>query len=222
MRFRQGLAVVGALCLLASPAMAHPHVWAEMSTDLVFTPEGMVKGLAIAWTFDDAYAQEALTGMDTNHDGQYSDAELEPLTRENINALKDYGYFTLFRFNDAKQPLGDIDVKLAKNVWKDGKLTLLFFAPLKEALDPRKGQFEAKVFDPEYYVAIDYRQSKPFQVTGTPPAGCKVVLKAQQTDADLAQKKAFLAAKGKDWKPPPDEEFGEAFAQGLGVECATP
>ncbi len=211
------IALMGALVM---PAAAHPHVWTEMNTDMVFTPEGLIKGLAILWTFDDAYAQQALGTFKPAPDGSYAEAELAALTRENIDALKDYEYFTLMRFDGKKQPLGTVDPNLAKNVWKDGKLSLLLFVPLATPVDPRKGSFVAKVFDPEYYVAIDYRELKPFQVTGQPPPGCKAELKPIQSNAEIQKTRDFLASKDKSWKPPADEEFGEIFAQPLTVECA--
>jgi ABC-type uncharacterized transport system substrate-binding protein len=210
------MAAISALCM---PVAAHPHVWTEMNTGLVFTPEGLVKGLEILWTFDDAYAQEALSTFTPQPDGSYSQAELDALTRENVESLKDYGYFTLMRFNSEKQPIGNVDPSMAKNVWKNGKLSLLLFVPLRTPLDPRKGTFTAKVFDPEYYIAIDYRQTEPFQVKGQPPPGCKVELKPLQSGADIQNTRDFLATKDKDWKPPANEEFGEVLAQPLTVEC---
>jgi ABC-type uncharacterized transport system substrate-binding protein len=210
--------VLGALAL---PASAHPHVWIELNTDIVFTPDGLIKGVGLIWLFDDGYAQAALDGLDKDSDGSYSEAELAPLTVENLNSLKDYNYFTLVRFNDEKQALGDVDAKEAKQVWNNGKLAMRFFIPLKTPLDPRNGKFAVKVFDPEYFVAIDYAKQEPFHVTGTPPAGCKPDLKPLPTEQELQQTRDFLSTKGKDWKPPPDQEFGEMFAQALIVECSS-
>ena len=36
-----------------------------------------------------------------------SPGELEPLTRENLDSLKDYDYFTYMRFDGKKQAMGD-------------------------------------------------------------------------------------------------------------------
>lgn len=204
------------------PARAHPHIWAELKTELVFTPEGLIKGVGILWSFDELYAQQALDGIDTNNDGDYSAAELQPLTKENLEALKDYSYFTVMRFKDQKQAHGEVELGQAENVWKDGKLSLRIFVPLKIPVDPRQGAFAVKVFDPDYYVAIDYAQENPFHTTGNPPAGCEAKLKPLPTEAELQETRDFLSSKGKDWQPPPDQEFGEMFAQALAVECSTP
>jgi ABC-type uncharacterized transport system substrate-binding protein len=212
----------GFALLATPPASAHPHVWTEMNTDLVFSQDGLIEGLAIQWTFDDAYAQDALSEFTPNTDGSYSAAELEALTRENVESLSDYEYFTVMRLDEQKLPIGKVNAKLAKNIWQDGKLSLLLFVPLAEPVDPHKGQFTAKVFDPEYYVAIDYRDDAPYHVTGKPPDGCTVSLKPLQTEADLQKTRDYLATKGKDWKPDQNQEFGEIFARPLTVECVKP
>src|SRR3954463_3568656 len=82
---------------LATGAWAHPHVWIDMRSDVVFDDNGLVTGVNVEWTFDDGYAQMALDGLDTDHDGVYSQDELAPLTKENMESLKDYNYFVHFR-----------------------------------------------------------------------------------------------------------------------------
>jgi ABC-type uncharacterized transport system substrate-binding protein len=217
---RNYLLPMALLAALAAPARAHPHAWVEMNTDLVFTPDGLIKGLGLIWVFDDGYAQAALDGLDTNKDGDYSEAEIAPLTAENIKNLKDYNYFALVRFNNEKQLLGEVPPDGAKQIWKNGKLALRFFVPLKTPLDPRKGEIVAKVYDPDYFIAFDYAQKEPFHITGAPPRGCKPELKPVPTEEDLQQTRDFLATKGKDWTPPPDQDFGEMFAQALTIACA--
>ena len=39
------------------------------------------------------------------------------------------------------------------------------------------------------------------------------------TDAQTEETKQMLATKGRDWQPPPDEDFGAMFAQPLHVDC---
>ena len=79
-----------------------------MQSTIVFTDEGLIKGVDVEWTFDDAYAQVALDGLDVNKDGFYSQAELAPLTRENIDSLKSYEYFTVMRANGEQLKIADV------------------------------------------------------------------------------------------------------------------
>lgn len=204
--------------MLAAPAAAHPHVFIEMNTTLAFTGDGMVRGVGVIWVFDNGYTEAALDGLDVDGDGKYSEAEIEPLTKENMISLKDYGYFTTLRFDGKKQDFAEVNEY--RQVWSEGKLALQFFVPLKTPVDPRKGKFAAKVYDPEFYIGIDYAAAEPFRVAGTAAPGCAAKLLPLPTDEELEKQREFLASKGKDWKPETEEDFGESFAQALVVECA--
>ena len=88
-----------------------------------------------AWSFDPAYAEAAIDGLDTNSDGEYSPDELVPLTTDNLMALKDYEYFTVMRVKGEKQPLAD--AVEASQLYTDGRLTLYFQVPFKTPIDPQ-------------------------------------------------------------------------------------
>ena len=75
------VSVVFLVSLVSSQAFAHPHVWVDMQSTVVFTDGGLIKGVDVEWTFDDAYAQMALDGLDVDKDGFYSQEELAPLTK---------------------------------------------------------------------------------------------------------------------------------------------
>ena len=83
-RWAAGAAFLATVAAATVPAVAHPHVWIEMRSDVVFNEQGQVTALNLMWTFDDGYAQLALEGLDANGDGVYSAGELEALTKENI------------------------------------------------------------------------------------------------------------------------------------------
>ena len=202
---------------VATPASAHPHVWIEMRSDLVFNDQGLVTAMNLEWTFDDAYAQMALDGLDTNGDGVYSQDEIAPLTKENIESLKDYDYFTVIRFNGQKQPLGAVTEY--GQIWSNDKLQLHLQVPLKTPLDPRKGEIMAKVYDPDFFIALDYVKDEPVTAIGAIPANCQIVLKPVPTDAEVEQTRAMLATKGPDWQPDTEEDFGAIFAQPVTVAC---
>jgi len=206
-----------ALALMAAPAAAHPHVWIEMSSDVVFDDKGMVTAINIEWTFDDGYAQMALDGLDTDGDGVYSATELEALTRENLASLKDYDYF-LHAYGSGK-PLRIGEAKDGGQIYSNEKLSLYFSVPLAEPVDPKKSDFYYRIYDPEFFIAMDYIKDEPVTAQGTVPSGCKLDLGPIVTDAQTEETRQMLATKGRDWQPAPDEEFGAMFAQPLRVAC---
>jgi ABC-type uncharacterized transport system substrate-binding protein len=215
---RGGAATIALLAVCAAtPALAHPHVWIDMRSDIVFSDDGLIKGVNLEWTFDDGYTQMALDGLDTDGDGVYSQAEIEPLTKENIASLKDYEYFTVMRVDGEKQEIGEVSE--FGQIWSNDKLALHFHVPLKKPVDPVKGQFMVKVYDPEFFIAIDYVKDDPVTVLGKIPAACRLVVKPVPTDAELEQTRQMLSTKGKDWQPENNEDFGAMFAQAVAIEC---
>lgn len=217
MRWITAAAAFAMTICAAAPAMAHPHVWIEMRSDVVFDDKGLITGLNLMWTFDDAYAQVALDGLDANADGVFTPQELEPLTKENLQSLKDYDYFTVMRFIGEKQSFGPIVE--SGQLWANNKLQLHFQLPLLTPVDPVKGEFVAKVYDPEFYIAIDYVKDDPVSVIGNMPKNCQLVVKPVPTDAEVEATRTMLATKGKDWKPETNEDFGEVFAQPVAIQC---
>jgi ABC-type uncharacterized transport system substrate-binding protein len=214
--------LVSAILLAAgwnAPARAHPHVWVTMRSDVVFTGDGLITAINLEWSFDDNYTQMALDGLDVNGDGVYSQSELDPLTKENIASLKDYEFFTVMRVDGAKQEIGEVTEY--GQIWSNDKLALHFQVPLKTPIDPRRGEFTVKVYDPDFFIAMDYVEDDPVAVLGNIPAACKLVVKPVPTDAELDQTRAMLASKGKDWQPENNEDFGAMFAQAASIACAS-
>ena len=204
-------------CLAAWPAEAHPHVWATMHSTLLFTPKGLVSGVAVDWTFDEAYTKVAVTDLDVNNDGTYSADELAPLTKVNLSSLKTYGYFIFFRKNGEVQKLGDATD--ASQTYAHGRLTLHFSAPLLHPLDPRRDQVGLKIYDPEYFIDFEYAKTNPLHPSPTLPADCHDELTPIPSDNKLDQTRQMLAGKGIDWKPDKNEDFGGMFAQAAVVVC---
>lgn len=210
------LAPFGAAVLCAAPANAHPHMWIDMQSFVVFDDQGLITGIDLEWTFDDGYTQMALDGLDTDGDGVYSADELAPLTKENIESLKDYDYFTVPRVNGEVVPIGEVtDYGQTYN----GKLTLHFQVPLKTPVDPRKQEFLYKIYDPEFFIDIEYTNKDSIGAVGKMPKGCHLKLIEVSADQQTTQIKQMLSTKGKEWKPPANEDYGGMFAQPALVLC---
>lgn len=77
----------------ATPVAAHPHVWVQTRTQVVFEG-GALTALRYSWIFDEMYTTNAIEGLDTNKNGVLEPAELEELTKVNIEGLKEFDYFT--------------------------------------------------------------------------------------------------------------------------------
>ena len=89
----------------AQQAMAHPHIWVKVRSEVLFE-NGAVVGFKHAWTFDEYYTIMAIDGLDANKDGVYTKEELAELAKVNIEALKDFGYFTFPRLKEQALTVG--------------------------------------------------------------------------------------------------------------------
>lgn len=198
-------AVLAFLVLLLSTlmALAHPHVFVEARSKLVFDDKGIAVAVKQVFRFDDAFTAFAIQGFDTNGDGVFSREELAELAKVNVDSMKEYGFFT-FGDNtrvelDFKTPT-DYWLEVAKVRWEDywmmkpedfeamredsvrngtefpDKVNLLelhFILPLKAPTDA-VNPITLDVYDPTYYV--DFRFAKGDSALGTvnAPGSCRI------------------------------------------------
>lgn len=179
---------IGALFALAAwliipgPAAAHPHMWItyEMTVDY---DKGMVTGVDHIWSFDDSYAVMALEGLDTNNDGKYDQAELEPLLKVNMDGLKDFNYFTVAKLgNEALQFSPPENARLE---YSNKVLKLRFHLSLAKPVFADAEGLTIAVFDPSYFIAFEPEATDAIKLAAAPP-GCSATLidpEAEKVDA---------------------------------------
>jgi ABC-type uncharacterized transport system substrate-binding protein len=170
--------VAAALILGAAPALAHPHVWVTMHTELVYAADGSMTGVRHHWTFDDMYSAFATQGLQGKIKGQFSRDELAPLAKTNIESLKEYKYFTYATADGQKVPFGDP----TPGYWLDdnkGILTLNFTLPSKTPIKAKLLRVE--IYDPTIFVDFEFAKgAAPVKLVGENPA-CKLdVVRPQQ------------------------------------------
>jgi ABC-type nickel/cobalt efflux system permease component RcnA/ABC-type uncharacterized transport system substrate-binding protein len=219
---RKWLALACLLAIVAvmatKPVGAHPHIWIEAISDVVFDDQGQVVAINHEWTMDEMYSEAAVDGLDTDGDGTYSASELKALTKENIASLKEFNYFTVLKAGAERVAFRD--VAEAGQVWKDKRLKLHFQLPLEKPIDPRKTKVVYRVYDPEFFISIEFRGKESVFATGAIPDQCKVELQELVSDQQTEETKAMLATKGKDWQAPAEQDFGAMFARPVAVICS--
>jgi len=198
-------AVLGFAFLLAALTglWAHPHVFVEARTKLVFDDAGEAVAIRHVFRFDDAFSAFAIQGFDKNNDGVYSREELSELAQVNIESMADFGYFTFgdntrieldfkaptdYWLEVASVPLDDYWVMkpedfeaMQEDVEMNGGsmpetvdlLELHFTLPLKETSDAAQ-PITVDVYDPTYYVDFRFGQEDSAVGTVNAPGPCRV------------------------------------------------
>jgi len=203
--------VVTLLVSYGSPALAHPHVWVTVETEVEMGPKQEITGFRHKWTFDEFYSEFAVQGLDTNGDGVYSEEELKPLAQTNIEALKEFEYFT-FAF-DGKQKL---TLKEPVNYHLEHKsklLTLYFTLPLATPLPHEKiKSFNFAIYDPGMYVAMSFAKNTPVRLAPAKAGQCQVHVGDRPSGQD-----ASSAQLGENIDP--SSNLGMQFAERVTFDC---
>jgi ABC-type uncharacterized transport system substrate-binding protein len=207
------LAAFAGLLVAAGTASAHPHVWVTMKSELLYAPDGTVKGVRHAWTFDDMFSAFATQGIESKKRGVFSREELAPLAKTNVESLRDFEYFTAAKIDgkrvDFLDPPNDYYLE-----YKDEVLTLYFVLPFKA---PVKAQTLAiEVYDPSYFVDFSFAEKDAVSMVAAPAACKALVVRPEQMDAAMQQK---LFQMSPDEKLDPSQQLGAQFANRIIVKC---
>lgn len=202
------LAMIGA----AGVASAHPHVWIESRSDLIFNEAGKVTGINVEWQFDEFYSVTAIEGLDKNKNGTYEPEELEPLAKENIISLWDYRYFT--QVNADGKPIPYNKVSEFGSFVRDGYLSLYFSIPFKAPVDPKTAKIAYSIYDPTFYIAIELPPKGGVKLTGPVPENCKpAVLDSEAEISDANNSEAFYE------KLAAGTDIGHLYAKRITLDC---
>lgn len=160
--------------ILASPAVAHPHIFIDAKATVVFDDSGSVTQIRNQWSFDEAFSAWSVEGLDTNGDGTVSREEQQELANQDMDGLAQYQFYTFA----GEQGVGD-NLELARGEnptrdYVDGHTILSFGVKLAEPYRISRA-LELAISDPEFYVAISF--AGPDAVTlENAPVGCAVQL----------------------------------------------
>jgi ABC-type uncharacterized transport system substrate-binding protein len=203
------LLLAGALMAGGRGADAHPHVWVTSTSELVYAPDGSLTGVRHAWTFDDMFSTYALQGVETKAKGVYTREELQPLAQTNVEALKEFDYFSLAKADGKKQQFDEpVDYFMEA---KDGLLTLHFTLPLKAPVKSR--QLSLEVFDPTFFVDFKLADQDPAKLVGA-PAACQIKLRRPADGTASAQ-----TLGEQNFADGGNLNFGITFANKITVDC---
>jgi ABC-type uncharacterized transport system substrate-binding protein len=203
-----------ALAVLAWPltlgaALAHPHVYVTMKSEIVYDAEGRMTGIRHHWTFDDMFSSYATQGLESKVKGEFTREELQPLAEVNITSMKEYDFFTEGKMNGNK-----VEFEQPKDYFlelKDQLLTLHFTLPLKQPVQTKT--IDLEIYDPLYFVAFEFDEKDPITLKDAPP-NCKLnTVKLGDTSKAKSLSESIFA------RPDPNNPFGAQFANKIAVKC---
>lgn len=170
---------------LASPALAHPHVWVTAKAEVVFAPDGKVTGVRHHWVFDEAYTAYVTQGLDANKDGKLSPEELQDLATENAASLNEFDYFTILKARGKPQSFDP--PREARMSMEKTQVAMSFFLPLK-APASSSGAVSIEIEDPTFFVYFSLSDGQAAISLADAPQGCITsIAKAKPLEASIQQ-----------------------------------
>ena len=196
------------LLLQTTSAHAHPHAWIDVKSEILFNNNGKITGLRQTWVFDEFYTEFALQDFGVAKNGTVHPDKLLELGKDNLNNLKDYGYFTYMDVDKTR-----IKFSGYQNVTselKNKRISFTFTVLLAQAVDPRQQHVSYRIYDPSYYIEMKH-QGDVILKNNT---ACSALIVRPKPDV------AFIAMAGaldKSAKVPDDLE--RFFAERVTVQC---
>jgi ABC-type uncharacterized transport system substrate-binding protein len=194
----------------SNDALAHPHVWVTVKSELVYAPDGTVTAVRHHWTFDEMFSTFATQGLDTNKDGKLSREELQGLAEVNVTSLKEFEYFTFANGDGNKTAFND-----AADYWlehQNGLLTLHFTLTPKTPLKAKTLQVD--IYDNSYFVDFSLAKGEAAKLVSA-PTQCKLATAGPNAAAAPSQapNEAFFNSLD------PSSNWGARFASKIVVTC---
>jgi len=214
MRKSLGYCAAGAVMAFASPALSHPHIFAEARVEIVATDDGMLKELRNVWRFDDIFSSSVLMDFDKNSGLKLAPEELTEIANTIRDSLGDYSYFTFITKDGASSEVSRPEIF---NVdFKDNQLLVFFVAKPKT---PMKigGRMTIGVYDPTLYTAIDFAKDEDMVVEGKAFEACTHKVVRPDPDQVIAQNQSNLTEAF--FNDPAGTDMGKLFATRLEVTC---
>ena len=144
-------------------ALAHPHVFADTSLNIVFDQKGL-SGIGVKWVFDEFFSSMILEEFDKDHNNRINPNENKGLEQGAFQNLKKYNYFNWIAIDGRKFVIKW--VKDFRAQVKKGRLVYYFFVPCHLKASQNRKTVVISPSDPTYYTALEFAVLNPVTIKG--------------------------------------------------------
>ncbi|MBK6466478.1 MAG: DUF1007 family protein [Rhodobacter sp.] len=211
-------AVLCGLALLATPALAHPHIFIDASVEVLLDGQNRATGLRIGWRYDDLYSLSVIAdrGLDPDWDGALTAAEESALAGFDMAWMEGFQGDTYALLDAADLRLGPPQDWTAG--YAGGKITSTHLRMFAAPVAIGEGTLFVQVYDPGFYTS--YAIVGDGVLTGGSGA-CRAEVWGPDVDAADAALLAALAEYSADESVEQDfPAVGRHYAEEVRVTCA--
>jgi ABC-type uncharacterized transport system substrate-binding protein len=179
------LAAAASVTLVSvAPAAAHPHVWVEAKSEIVFDEAQRFAGIRQFWTFDEAYSALMTINLDGDKAGAPDADKLAELAKTNLASIAEFEFFTHAKANGKPVAFGPPEAP--RQTFSQGRLHLEFLLPLKNPMAHPKVMV-LSVNDPSFFVAFSLAPGPDAVGLAGPKTGCALNVTRQAQVAEVGK-----------------------------------
>lgn len=172
-----------------------------------------LQSLKHSWRFDDVSSSSFLIDLDLNGDLILDAAELKEGGKVMLQSMAEYNYFQLVTI-DGKDVALNPPVEIFPT-WENNQLVVTFETTPKAPL-PLAGKLDIGIYDPTFFVALDFLHDNQLQVTSL-PSNCQRQVIRPNPDEAIAQNQGSLTEAF--FNDPSGNDLGKIFATKLELTC---
>lgn len=207
------------ICLLigglwAQPVAAHPHSWIDMKADMILDERGRLIAIRQHWSFDTYFSMVTLADVINEHGDKQTG--LVKMADQMIGNLTRYRYFSVLAIDGSEIELPRPSwYQLTENTRQDQpmlELEMLF--DITRPVVIRDKNLTWSVFDPTYYIAMNYWKAENVSIQGETGARCQLNLDSPNPSFELIEYAQSLDRTRKD-----TDGLGINFAEKVRIVC---
>ena len=211
---RQLFLLIYACSLVISPlAVAHPHSWIDMQSELQIDAQQRLTALRLSWLFDEFYSATILD--DAKAAGHSVAQELELFGHDTITNLATENYLNRMTLDGQKVSFGRVSKYHTQ--LEEGRIRFDYTLPLKQPLSLSHHQLVFAIYDSTYYVEMLHQKAEAIRLTGPGATGCQRSLRSPNPTDEQRMYAISL-----DKTDQADDGLGTALAEPLTVTCSPP
>jgi ABC-type uncharacterized transport system substrate-binding protein len=147
-------ALVIAVCGLALPASAHPHIFVDAGLQLVRNDAGRVVAVEVTWRYDELYSLMVTEdyGLDPDYDLHLTEQEVAETLGFDLNWSGGFEGGLVLRQDARALEIGPPE-PVSLRLLDSGQIQTTHRRPVAGARPD--GAIEARIYDPEFYIAFE-------------------------------------------------------------------
>ena len=159
---------------------AHPHVWADVKTEVTISA-GFVEGVWAVWTFDDVFGQLILDDNNALGSAKIDSKTNASIKKSYFDNLKAYDYYSHFQLG-SKALTVPTPTRFQALVTPEGRLQYRFFFPLNVRLDS-KTPLAVAFYDETFFTDMVFEKKHPIRLEVTDGGKARVEVRPDKSKA---------------------------------------